>query len=501
MGRISGLTLEAARESLASEPPPTHGPWQAAKLVLQRTLHKLIEERALHGHRSAAKIDLQLGRSEGYLGRVLRGEIGLQAEMLFRILYTLQVDPVAFFASVLGLHVDPRSCLQRLRRGLAETREKPTIALPRDLWRRLQRLSPGRRSKPSSGDASSDDTSSDDTSPDATSSGDTSSDPTLSDRLLDADERRFHDPRAAARSLADLLPRVLRQAEARPGDVMTRQLLARGLAVAASTERRHAAPRRAARLLDAALALMQAPHDSSNLDAEMLERAGYQLADQGDIAPALELARQATDRHLHLGNLAGVGRCFVLRAVVAFHRGDSRAAAELYAAALRYLPPGAWQNRFTAWQGMGLCHLQLGDIDQADACAQQAESLHLSGQGLHWWRLRWLQAEIAFRQQNLERAERLYRQCQGAFDDANLPLDVAQLALHLTKVLLAARKMHQVRTVAAGCMALHRPLRRHGEARALLEDLARRALTCELSSTWLDKAAQQLDRDSLRCLR
>ncbi len=473
------LSLEAARLSLRSTPPTAKGSDLSAEVLNRRLLDLLIEERALHGHGSAAEIDAKVGRTEGYLGRVLRGEIGLQTEMLFRVLNVLEVDPSAFFAAVVGLRFDPRICLHRLRRSLANVAESPSIALADNLWQRLQQLA---KQQPHP-------------------SGETSPEEPWLDDLSTVDEQRFSDPATASQPMVALLRRALRQAEAAPQVATARHALARALGVAASIERLHAVPRRAARLLDAAFALLEdtAAGTTSLLYAELLERACYQLADPSDDAPgddtsAVELALQATEIHLRRGHLAGVGRCLVVRAVVAYRRGQCNASLDLYRAALRYLPPSAWQNRFAAWQGRGLCHLQLGDLAAAEACAQRAADVHLTGEGLHWWRLRWLQAEIAYRRGDLERAERWYRRCQGAFDDADQPRDVAQLAMHLTKVLLAAHKMPQVRQVAAGCMALLKPLQQHKEIRALLEELARRALTSELTLPWLEKAAQTLDR-------
>lgn len=49
---------------------------------------------------SLVEVDRRLGRSEGHLSQVLRGEIGLRYDHLLRVLDVLEVDPATFFAGV-----------------------------------------------------------------------------------------------------------------------------------------------------------------------------------------------------------------------------------------------------------------------------------------------------------------------------------------------------------------------------------------------------------------
>ncbi len=119
-----------------------------------RLIRLLARERALHGHGFAADIDRRLGKSEGNLGRVLRGEIGLQTEMMFRVLDALEIDAAAFFATLTGTQRDPLRCLDRLARCLKKTSGAPFIPLPQtfqqqlDAWLEGQETPPTHRQAP-----------------------------------------------------------------------------------------------------------------------------------------------------------------------------------------------------------------------------------------------------------------------------------------------------------------------------------------------------------------
>ena len=489
-------TTSQGRQQLQRRRPSIEIP--AAKPAMQRLLDALMVERSLFGHGTAAEIDQQLGRSEGYLGRVLRGEIGLQVDMLFRIFEVLEVDPYAFFATVVGIGIDPASRLRRLRRQLVPFKEEPALLLADDVWKRLRRLQRQKKSPPSKpAPASSAAASSAVASNKAASTEDAI--PTWLDELIALDELRFSDPATACEATAALLHRAVQHVETHPRGPAPRLALVRGLAIAASVERSRDAPRRAARLLLAALGLCH--ERESILYGELLERTCYQLSDHDDHEVAAELARQASELYLSLDYLHGVGRALVGRATVAFRLGQVERSLNLFGAALRYLEPSAWQSRFAAYQGKGLCHLRLQQIDAARRAVCQAAGQHVTRQGLPWWRLLWLQAEVAYAQGELVEAEQLCRQCVDVFQADGHPLDAAQLSILLCKVLLAAGRSPELRRVAANSMALLRPLKPYGKACTILQDLTRRALTSELTATWLDGAGQRLDREPRRVAR
>ena len=437
----------------------------------RRLIRLLAHERALHGHGSAAAIDQQIGKSEGYLGRVLRGEIGLQTEMMFRVMDALEIDPTAFFATLTGLKRDPERCLDRLARGLADKSETPFIRVPETFQRHLDGVLNGQ--------------------PELPAEAAPSLDPSIwSERLQDLDAQRFVDPEAARDRLAQWLPEILRS-NGHAADEHQRAVLVRALGIAASVERVAGRARYAVRYLRAALSMESSR--SSPQFAELLQRGCYQMGDQGDYATALDLALQATDIYLQAGDLYGVGRSLVDRAVMAFKVETPQATLDLYRAGLRYLPDQAWQNRFAALQGMGMTHLNLGQVDEAERCARLAARVHRTEKGLNWWRLVWLQAEVAFRQHDLPRAMRLYGDVREAFEAWGHALDAALLSLQMARVLVVSGKLQDMQHLAARTLSLLKPLRRHPIACAVLNDFARLALTGELSVQWIERLSARLE--------
>ncbi len=438
-----------------------------------RVLERLAQERALHRHGSAAEIDQRIGRSEGYLGRVLRGEIGLQTEMLFRILDVLNIDPSGFFSAVVGLRIRPELALDRLDRLLMERTESPFIPVPADFRARLDALVAKKHRGVEVDEPP----------------------PPWIDELNEIDQQRFSDPASTRRKMAHLLVLALEQEEAADATSATRLALVRALGITSSIERVEGRPRHAVGYLIAAFALWD--EADSLLYAELLERACYQVGDQADYDTGLELAFQATEIYVRHGNLVGVGRSLVDRAVMVYKIGTPQETLDLYQAGLRYLPPSAWQNRFAAWQGMGMCHLNLDQVAEADTCARQAAEAHATRSGLNWWRVVWLQAEVAYRLGELERAETLYGQIKDAFEEAGHPLDVALLSLQMARVLLSARKMRQMQRLAASSMSLLRPLRRDKLVCAALHEFTRLTLTGELSIRWIEQASRRIEKGYL----
>lgn len=441
------------------------------KELNRRLIRLLAHERALHGHGSAAAIDQRIGKSEGYLGRVLRGEIGLQSEMMFRVMDVLEIDPAAFFATLTGLKRDPDRCLDHLARGLMGKNETPFIPFPEDFQRQLDVVLAEPMVK--------------------STKGHPAVDPSIwAERLRDLDAQRFVDPEAARDRMVQWLPEIL-QAVTQEADSNLANVLTRALGIAASIERVAGRPRHAVRYLRAALSL-ESRHSSPHY-AELLQRACYQIGDQGDYATALDMALQATDIYLQAGDLHGVGRSLVDRAVMAFKVETPQATLDLYRAGLRYLPQGAWQNRFAALQGMGMTHLNLDQVGEAERCASLAARAHRTERGLNWWRLVWLQAEIAYRRRDLARAAQLYEQVKGAFEVCGHALDSALLSLQMARVLVASGRLQDMQHLAARTMSLLKPLRRQPVACAVLNEFARLALTGELSVQWIERMSARLE--------
>ena len=84
--------------------------------LAERVLDLLAAERSFHGHGSAAVIDHKLGKAEGYVGRLLRRDVGLQIDVLGQLLDVMEVDPADFFTRAVGTRLVPARVLRRVER-------------------------------------------------------------------------------------------------------------------------------------------------------------------------------------------------------------------------------------------------------------------------------------------------------------------------------------------------------------------------------------------------
>ena len=443
-----------------------------APVFHHRVLRLLSEERATHGHGTAAVIDRRLGKSEGYLGRLLRGEIGLQVEMLGRVLEVLEVDPADFFARVVGTRIGPLPLVRRLERRLSNSTFAGPSPLDRGLVRRIELL----RSKRSF---------------ETSQPPEEGADPGTLDVLC------FSDPSAAAIVARRALGRWASRGETISSEALPPDggygavsSMAGLLGVLASVDRIEARFRSAAAALRLGFELLE--NETSSQWAELVQRTAYLMADQGEHRSALDLVRQAGEIHVARHDLPGVGRAQVQKAVFLYHLDELSAARQAYRSGLEYLAPDAWTWRFAAYQGLGLVAFESGRLDGAERWARRAADEHRTAQGQNWWRLRWLEGRVAHARGLLELAESALSEARDGFASRSNPFDLALVSLDLARVLLDQARPHDVRKLTAGMMALLQPLRRHRVATSALHELARASLCGELSIATLDQVARTL---------
>lgn len=383
-------------------------PTELTKQVLQ----ELAEERASHGHGSAAGIDERMGKCEGYLGRVLRGEVKLQVQMLFEALEALDADAIDFFARALGVQVRPEHLLRRLERGAAS--EGATILDRIELavaGEQVEVWVPAEEPGAHPGEL-----------------------PGLLARL---DELRFSEPGEALPLAERAVAGAARRIAAFP-DLESRRLLARALGMLAAVYRIQARFALAARCLRLALTL-SAPRELGETRADLLQRTCYLLGDQGEYAIAAQVARQASDAFLLLNKPNEIGRSLVDRAIMLNRAGDPKGAIEAYLSSLEYLPPQAWYNRCSVFGGLGGSTWR-GDLTRAGEWASRAVGAHRTREGQNWWRLIWLQGEIALQRSDLEAAESVLRAARRTFAEQDNPFDIAMISLRIAKTLAHGRQ-------------------------------------------------------------
>ena len=394
---------------------------------------------------------------------------------MFRVLDALELDEAAFFAMLAGTRRDPLRCLDRLARGLKKTTQPPFIPFPKIFQQQIDGFLEGQAeaSRPKR--------------PQALEL------PPWPARLQDLDRLRFVAPEAARDRIVFWLPEILQGStpEAEPN---LAPLLPKALGVAASIERVAGRARHAAHYLRIALRL-ETEHWSPRY-GDLLVRACHQLGDQADYETAFDIAQQAMDIYLQAGDLHGVGQALVHRAVMAFKMKTPPLALNLYRAALHYLSDMDWQNRFAALQGSGMVHFSLGQVAEAERYAELAAKTHRTQSGLNWWRLVWLQAEIAYQQHDLDRSNQLFSQTQEAFEARGNTLDSALLFLKRARVSVAGGKLQESQQLAAQSMVLLRPLRFRPRAHAVMNDFARCALMGELTLQRIEHLCARLESPS-----
>ena len=452
----------------------------------RRILTLLAEERSLHGHGSAALIDHRLGKSEGYVGRLLRGEIGLQVEMLGLALEALDVDPAEFFTRAVGARLVPVRVLRRLERLCLDRDGGRGAFLDPSLLRRIERVA---EELPDVAEAGGKGVGRHRVSQEAETE--------LDQTLARLDEICFSEPAAAvSRGLEQLERRLRRIEEGTLGRCSRERVqLARFLGVVASIERLESRYRSSAGGLRRALELL-AGTGYGVTEAEILQRATYLIADQGDHAVAFEVIRQAGELYVLHRYLPGLGQVLIQRAVLHGQAEQWEMAHDSFKAGLEYLQDAPWIWKFSAYQGLGIVELKMDRVEAAMVWARRAATEHRTRRGQNWWRLQWLEGEIARCRGDLETAEQALRRARSGFSTRSNPLDVAVVTLDLAQVLLMGNRMLDVQALAAEMMGLLRQFQRHRMASAALHELARASLTGEVTLGLIRRIGRRLRKES-----
>ena len=145
--------------------------------------------------------------------------------------------------------------------------------------------------------------------------------------------------------------------------------------------------------------------------------------------------------------------------------------------ALSELPEVEQRHRFTAFQGLGLYHKVLGDLESAQHYCEQARAVGATLGPLLTGKQTWLQASISFDRGALDEAETLLQEVAAVFAPIHAG-EQALATLDLTEVQLKAGKPADAYFSALAILPLITPLgARHRIVRAAehaLRELASR---------------------------
>lgn len=482
-----------------------------------RILSLLAAERSLYGHGSAAVIDHRLGKSKGYVRRLLRGEIGLQVEMLDRLLEVLEVDPVDFLTRAVGTRLVPTRLLRRLERQHAAGRGRPL--LDRVMLTRLERwvaqLPP--------------------TPPDHELSTPRPRRPTTAaaHELARLEERLFCEPESGAeaigRRFVECWMVVHRQARVPAGD---RLLLARWLGLVGSAQRLREDFHGAAVCLRLALDLLTAPPTTGSPAAkvEVLQRLASLLVCQGDLAVAELLLHQAMECAV-LGSSVSVspalgmvcspllGRLLVQGGGLALRRGEPRRARQVLTAGLAHLGTEggvACPWGFTAELGRVRALLQESvaepvvdwrPIEHALERARQSSPFrrgadhpytgHRSAdeQGPGRWSLHRLEGLVAWRRRDWATAEKALRVAAVGWRQEGWQVDEMLTHLDLAEVLWRTARFEGLRRHLGRCFDWIEPLRHAPASLEALRNLTRATLTGDVEPVLLSRVRLAIERE------
>ena len=252
------------------------------------------------------------------------------------------------------------------------------------------------------------------------------------------------------------------------------------------------------RLEEALMALMTALRiaegrgDPATL-ADLLQRLAYVVADRGEHRRALELAGVAEGWYVRADSRAGIGKTLVDQGCWLSKLDRPRDSILVNEAALRYLPAEETSNRFAALQTLGLSHLALGELDDAQRYADSAEEI-AAGVG-PWQRaqLAWLQARIATSREDYAEAENLFRESSEFFAPLS-SVEAALVSTELVRLLLLQGRVSEAQELASTMLRFIEPLRQNQIASAALVDLWRSAHAGRgLSLELVDRTIRRLE--------
>ena len=158
---------------------------------------------------------------------------------------------------------------------------------------------------------------------------------------------------------------------------------------------------------------------------DLLQRLSYVVADRGEYWESLRLSKEAMINFLHTNDSPGMARSMVDQGIWLSRLEQSEAAIGTMQSALELLPAEERENRFTAFQVIGL---QLCELDRLDEAIEYVSRAEKECPGLNPWaigKLSWLKATVSIAMKRWGEAERLLEEVVATFE----PLHLGEAAL------------------------------------------------------------------------
>jgi tetratricopeptide (TPR) repeat protein len=230
-------------------------------------------------------------------------------------------------------------------------------------------------------------------------------------------------------------------------------------------------------------------------EGDLLQRSGYIFADRGDSHRALEVAREAAATHLLVDNLPGAGRALVDQGIFNVYLDRPRVAIAAYRSALKHLVEDDLRNRISAFQGLGVAHELLGELEEASVALDDALALGHGMEDFYRGKVCWLQGSLALRLGRQQQAEGAFRQAIDAFQNIQ-PVDTALVTIELVRLQLLKGKPEEAYETATSMLKLLEPLRQEKNRfiSAAIADLLRHGRS-GFSLILVEQVARQIQKE------
>jgi tetratricopeptide (TPR) repeat protein len=206
------------------------------------------------------------------------------------------------------------------------------------------------------------------------------------------------------------------------------------------------------------------------MEAEVLSLKGSLRLDQRCLEQAQELVNRALALYRASHDSSGVARTLVQRVKVVQTKGDLDLAIELLKESGNEIDPHQEPRLFAyARQNLLVCLTRAGRNEEAGQILPEVRiALQPTAEPLDWLRLRWAEASIAQGLGRTDEAEVAYREVQGKFLEMRKSYDAALVSLDLAALLAGQGRTEELKVLAAEILPVFESREVHREAMASL---------------------------------
>ncbi len=439
-----------------------------------------------------AEIEADLGVSNGYLAKVCRGEWNISIERLLLTLERMGIDSGRFFVNALEIRLGNDWLLEEIER-LGETDGR--LAHVEKVTAELETAAAlGPEPPPIDGEAMVADFVRCDGKEQRRRLGGAQKycHPAFAAAYLEhLDALRYDDARTARQNAEAVAVKLVPRLPGKRSERIALQLKAIG--VYASCHRQKGDFATAARAFRLALTISRA-HGLEPCTAELLQRAGYVLSDNGRYSAAMKLLDEALVICFSLDLQRNLGTLMVDRGSALYNLGKFQETVNVITKALRLLQGDSRRtkrNRVVANQTLTRAYKALGDLERAESALKQAVAESDQTGTMYRASLLWDHGVIALARSSYALAEDSLREATALFGRLN-DRHKALVTLDLTEALIAQGKNLEAIAEALSMAEYLRAFRGNKVAEAAISDLIQTAVRGNLTLAAIERTQDAL---------